>query len=494
MNKLLKKESVVIIIFALISACTGKFEEINTNPNALTYSPHTNVLGNSIRSIASEVGGDMDGFGQWAGYIAKLQYPDDLGGVDPTNNSFGNRWAACYAQQEQLRVVLTKAEETAKNLRWACRIFQCYMWLYLIDQYGDIPYSEALQGDPALGGIFMPKYDSEKDIYPDVLNKLKVISDEMAAGFGEDEIGDGDFLFGGDVEKWQRFCNSLRLRGAMRLSEVSSALAKTHVEEIAGNPGRYPLIDCNDNNAYFWWANTSGQWERWYDNFRGRNDHTLYDTFIDYMLKMEDPRIQTIAKLAKNTSEDTEYTVYRGLKNGVRAPSNLSLYSLIGPKYRENPAGFTPLFQSCQTYYLLAEAAMLGWNVRMTAQQAYEKAVLLSMEDNDISDEEAEAYLEGKGKWDNTKARIYWDQWIALFKENMEAWCLYRRTGIPTQDINYVTIFSKYGDAHTSQPFRTPYPVRESLYNPDNYKAANVGIVDFGWGKQLWWDTRKGVK
>lgn len=75
---------------------------------------------------------------------------------------------------------------------------------------------------------------------------------------------------------------------------------------------------------------------------------------------------------------------------------------------------------------------MLGYNVGISAAEAYEKAVRLSMEDNDISEEETNAYLAGKGKWDNTLARIWWYQWVALFKENHEAWCLYRRTGVPT--------------------------------------------------------------
>jgi len=499
MNKLINKWAVLLLVVVLQSACTGKFEEINTNPDALNDTPHTNVLARVQRVIAEQVGGDIDGFGTWAGYITKLQYPDDLSGVTPSNNGFGNRWSGCYTGLEQLRLVLAKTEETAegnKNLRWACRIFQLYMWLYMIDQYGDMPYSEALKGDPDLGGILMPKFDKEQDIYPDLIAKLKVIGDEMANGFGNDDIGEGDLLFNADVEKWQRFCNSLRLRAAMRLSGVATSLAKTHIEEIAGNPAKYPLIDSNDDNAYFWWTNSSPYWERWYDNSRSRDDHTFYDTFINHLLNMEDPRIEAIAKLAMDEVGDDTPTVYRGLLNGANTPGDRPRYSRIGRIYRDIPAGFTPFFKSCQTYYILAEAAMLGWNVGMTAQEAYEKAVLLSMEDNGISDENAENYLAGKGKWNNTIERIWWDEWVALFKENMEAWCLYRRTGIPTPEVNYVSVFSRFSieGVHNSQPFRTPYPQNQLDYNRPNYDIANAGIVDFAWGKQLWWDTRQGVR
>jgi hypothetical protein len=113
---------------------------------------------------------------------------------------------------------------------------------------------------------------------------------------------------------------------------------------------------------------------------------------------------------------------------------------------------------------------------------------------NGISTDQANTYLAGKGKWTNTKSQIWWEQWIALFKENHEAWCLYRRTGVPTT--NYVSLRSIYGATHNDQPFRLPYPQNQYLYNKEKLDLAIAaqGIVDYCWGKQLWWDTRTGVK
>jgi len=202
---------------------------------------------------------------------------------------------------------------------------------------------------------------------------------------------------------------------------------------------------------------------------------------------MEDPRIASIAKPANDG-------VYRGFQNGPKVqPSPLSSISHIGAIYRDNKTGFTSYYKSCETYYILAEAAMLGYNVGMTAADAYDKAVRLSMADNNISDTDITSYLNGKGKWNNTKERIWWDEWVALFKENHEAWCLYRRTGVPTT--NYPSLTSIYGIAHNDQPFRLPYPQNQYDYNDVQVKLAvkNQGIVDYSWGKQLWWDTRTNV-
>lgn len=489
--KISKWLGLTLIATTLITGCTGSFDEINTDPDALSMVPATNILGDVLRSGATQQGGDMDGYGTYAGYIVKIQYLDDLGGLIPSNNTYGNRWYNCYWGNKQLNTLLENTEETAegnKNIRWAAKIWKNYLWLYAVDTWGDIPYSEALKGEPSEGGILLSKYDAQQDIYTDVLANMKTIADEMATGIGSDKIGDGDFLFSGDASKWQKFCNSIRLRAAMRISGVASALAKQTIEEICGNPTKYPLIETNDDNAYFWWQGSSPYFEPWYDNKRTRDDHGLSDIFIDHLLAMEDPRIQAIAKPATKDNE------YHGFQNGAAAQPQLNTVSRIGAIYRDNPTGFTPYYKACETFFIKAEAAMLGYNVGITAADAYDKAVRLSMESNEISDDETDAYLAGKGKWDNTKTRIWWEQWVALFKENHEAWCLYRRTGVPTT--NYVSLRSIYGSAHNDQPFRMPYPQNQYLYNMTQLDLAlkSQSIVNYCWGKQLWWDTRTGVK
>lgn len=79
-----------------------------------------------------------------------------------------------------------------------------------------------------------------------------------------DALGDGDVLFWGDVELWQKFTNSLRLRLAMRISGVNNGLAKSTVEEIMGNPSKYPIMESNDDNAFFWWPGSAPYEEPWY--------------------------------------------------------------------------------------------------------------------------------------------------------------------------------------------------------------------------------------
>ena len=484
----------------IATGCTGSFDEINTNPDAYTEVPFTNMLANVLRRTGEQWGNELD-IAQWAGYLSEIQYLNNYGGYIPSNNGYGNRWYHSYYGNVQLQDILNRTEENQegnKNIRNVCKVIQNYLMFMCTDTFGDIPYSEAFKGAPEKGSVMKTPFDPQSEIYPKILANLKEVADSWATGLGDDELGDGDFLFKGDVEKWQKFCNSLRLRIAMRISGVYPG-SQAIVEEILNNPSTYPYTtECKDN-AYFWWQGSGDYYERYYNNFRTRDDDGMSEIFIDHLKKMEDPRIHVYAKPAKSDGE------YRGYENGAKNdPESRDDISRMGAKFREDPAGFSVFYRACENYFIMAEAALNGWNVPMTAADAYEKAVRLSMEDNDIEDADVDAYLAGKGKWDGSYSCLYFEWWVSLFKESMEAWSLYRRTGYPTYihtakaadgvTPQYPGARSVYVGIHNDVPFRFPYPENQFNYNRAHVEAASAGIQDYVWGKQMWWDTRTDVK
>jgi len=498
-------------LFAL-SSCTKNFDDINTDPDAYTGVPTTNQLGEVLTRSARQFGDNFEGVSIWAGYIVCQEYIDTYGDLLPSNNTYGNKWYQCYYGSTQLNDIIGRTNDTeTKNMRNVARVWKSYLLLLCTDSFGQIPYTDAFKGAPEDGGILQTPYDEQSVVYPALLDTLKVAADNWAAGIGSDEIGDGDFIYGGDASMWQRFCNSLRLRVAMRLSgkegkggvySGSQALA----EEILNNPSKYPVIETNDQKAYFWWQGSGDYYERWYNAHRSRpNDYCISQIFIDHMNASADPRLPVMAR----ANSDGEYI---GGEQGYNAQSlpNESIYAKPGDNYGYNAAGFTPYYRACETYFAMAEAALNGWNVPMSAEEAYTKAVELSMEENDeiagggaISDSDVEAYLAGAGAWDGTYGRLYMEEWVSLFKESHEAWSLYRRTGYPTYiqtarsstgGDQYPGDKSVWGDAHTDVPFRMPYPANQFTYNADNVNAASANVVDYCWGEQMWWDTRTGVK
>lgn len=492
MKNIFKLTTVAALATTLMlgGSCTSNFEEINTDPDALPTGSPTNMLGYVLRSTMTQHGSVGDATCTWAGYTVKIQYMDNFNYL-PTNNTYGNKFSCCYRMNEQLDDVLALTEASAdqlKNIRWVARIWKEFLWLWTTDQFGDIPYSEANQ---VAEGNAQPVYDEQSTIYPAILANLKTIADEMAGGAGEDAIGEGDFLFGGDVTLWQKFCNSLRMRAAMRIVNVAPELAQSTIEEICQNPTAYPLLETSEENAYFYWQGSDPYFEPWYDDFRTRDDWGMSNIFVAHMTSMNDPRISAMMKPAASDGQ------YRGYENGaLAAPSNLQTISRMGAMYREEPAGFTPVLKSCENHFIKAEAALRGWNVGTTAEAAYEEGVRVSMEDNGISDADADAYLAAAGKWDGTFERIYMEEWVALFKEGVEAWSLYRRTGYPQEIVTsgeYPGAFNSFGTTHNDVPFRMPYPDNEYQYNKENVDAAAANVVDNTWGEQMWWDTRTGV-
>lgn len=532
------KYSVLASVLVLALACTKKFEEINTDPDAYNTAPTTNMLALALTQTAGQMG-DITGPTIWAGYMSKLSYIDQYSDFIPTNNTYGNKWSAVYRYCTQLQDVINRTDETGtKNMHNVAKVYRNFLLLWNLDNFGDMPYSQAWKGAPEDGGILQAPYDKQEDVYPAVLEELGKVADSWAAGLGSDSIGAGDFLFNGDAKLWQRFCNSIRLRYALRLSGVWSG-AKELAESILNNPTKYPVIEENSQNAFFWWQGSGDYFEPWRSTFRTRpNDWCISEIFVNHLLAMEDPRLTVYVQPCRYDG-----VTYRGGEHGINSqqlagptvndePTGQKWYSFLGEAYMTaNNAGFTPYYKACETYFMMAEAALLGWKTPLSAKEAYEKGVRLSFAgekeisdpwtpaDRQLADDAADTYLAGKGAWDGTTDRLFYEEWVALYKEVNEAWALYRRTGYPKyiQTAVYSEESAKnyknsgcvagarqypgdkadayWGEnVHTDVPFRMPYPNNQFTYNKANVEAASVGIVDYAWGKQLWWDKRTGVK
>jgi hypothetical protein len=347
-----------------------------------------------------------------------------------------------------------------------------------------MPYSEAVSLD---NGILTPKYDTQEEIYPAVMDLLKQAADGLGAG-GDDDLGVGDILFSGDVDSWLRLANSLRLRMALRIANVNPTLAKQVAEEITGNPSKYPLIKENSQNAFFWWPGASPYYEPWADDFRTRDDHCVSDILVNVLKDLDDPRLPVYA-------QPNGYGEYVGCEIGgpdAITSGHAMKYSLIGPRFREDLAGFSPIYRAAETYFHLAEAAARGWNVGISAKDAYEAGVTASLEENSVAGAAA-AYLAGEAAFDGTLDQIYLQEWISLFKQGMEAWSLYRKTGIPTTHHIATSLAESGYSGHNTPPLRYPYPINESSLNKASSEGPMADVKDDFWGKKMWFDTRTGL-
>jgi hypothetical protein len=482
-----KIQHIIILMLGLIllpTACTKDFEEINTDPNNPTDAPSINIIANVIRYHTQNLynaWGDMNEPSSYANHLGKIQYIDEAA-YRFREGVVNSMWFYTYYNVNDLQIVINKESEEGGNPNYKAMgmTLRAYIYQIATDRWKDIPYTEAASGRE---GITNPAYDTQESIYLDLLQQLKD-ANELYSTAAADAIGPSDVLFGGDMMKWKRFTNSLRLRVATRMSNVAPAIARTHIEEILGNPSTYPIITSNDDNVYLWWQSSPPYKEPWQADSDTRDDHGMCVTLIDILKNHNDPRIAAYAKPATFDGE------YRGVISGAMPGSfTLSHISRIGAWFRDVPDGFTPIMRAAEVHFMIAEAAFKTWNTGgVTAQQAYEAGIAASLGEYYL-DGYADYIAEPGVAWNNQLNQIYLQKWIALFKNGNEAWAENRRTDVPV--LGHAP-YSPY-TGHNRPPFRYPYPVSEINLNSANITPKLAGIVDQFWGQQMWWDTRTGV-
>ena len=500
MNKLFKNiaiASVAVTSFFAMGGCTSAFDEINTDPDNAADVPTENILAYTIYNTSSRF------YDRWfmldepcafAGYVAKMSY------IDEARYQFrpgvqNNNWAYVYRILNNVKDIKKRAEGTPNMLNVA-KVIEATVMQIATDRWRDVPYTEAARMDE---GYLVPNYDRQEDIYPALLALLKEAADGFAAG-GDDDITTGDILFKGDVMKWRKYCNSLRLRLAIRISAVAPELAKSTVEEILGNPAQYPVMESNDDNAFFWWdGGDSNHYEPIADAYRTKKvEFCSSDLIVDNLQKRNDPRLPIYCEPTPSSKVpgSDDYTdgspVYRGYVIGAETNPQAALYSVWGKRFGIDLGGFSPWMRVAEVYFHIAEAAKLGYQTGTTAEEAYNKGVTFSILENGLSEADAAAYLEAAGKFNGSKEQIWYEEWVAMFKQGMEGWSLYRRTGIPSDHYIAPGRAEKYKN-HNTLPFRSPYPDTERNLNSEHNAKFNAEVVDDFWGKQMWWDQRSGV-
>ena len=195
-----------------VSSCDQDFEKINVNPNSPEKVSSALLLPNILRSTTNEIAGNSWGYGNIVmQYTAKIQFTnEDRYNWGPQGSPYGSFYNAL---RDINNIIQISGEAKQQNYVGIAKVMRAHLFAYMSDAYGEIPYTEALQ---AKAGVNYPKFDSQEVIYAGVLKELE----EANALLGTTaERVDGDILFNGNVTRWKKFANSLRLRILMRLSD-----------------------------------------------------------------------------------------------------------------------------------------------------------------------------------------------------------------------------------------------------------------------------------
>ena len=513
------RTAVAACVAMLLVACTGNFEDYNTDPynptlkdGATSLTP-TAQIGGLLETMLFQMHHHQENDSQMIDQMVGDQYGGYL--VTPTmwqgtnfstyNQSegwsqipFNTPFEKFYANWHKIKDI-TGGEGFI--FAWA-NVIRVATMLRVTDTYGPIPYSK-------MGfGQFNVAYDKEEDVYKHMIEDLNAgiaqISTFWGTNRGKDiPIAAYDLLYRGDFGKWVLFANSLKLRLAMRLSNVAPDYAKS-IAEAAVAAG---VIVSNADNALL--PATDNPYFKASDSW---GDLRLGADIDSYMNGYGDPRLPYYATPFNNTPG-----TYRGVRMGVNvsseSKSQYATYSM--PDFRQNSPML--VMNAAEVAFLRAEGALRNWNMGGgSAQSFYEQGIRRSMEQYTVPVTTVEAYINNGSsipasysghdpatniaaastitiRWNDGDAfekkleRIITQKWLANFTLGFESWSERRRTGYPKL---FPTVNNKsngvVSDSRGAR--RLKFPLSEYSRNSANVQAAiqMIGGTDSP-AVDLWW-------
>jgi len=535
-TKYIKLLAVAMLAIFAWSSCTD-FDELNRDPNKST-NMDPDLLISTVQWLPSSDWQRMHrlfiypaGFmNQWTGSWSVVYY---AGEGRKNTGYFEYLWSTSYP--EVIKNVIDVVERTKDNpekinSHAIGRILKVQNFMRLTDYYGDIPYSEAGMG--YYTGNLKPKYDKQEDIYADFLNELKEAEAQLDPSMPAPRY---DHYYNGDINKWKKYANSLRLRVAMRLVKVNPALAEAEAKAAIQSG----VFTSNDDICYIQHEDINnggvgvGQGNAVANllnpSSAGGTTGSIFwfaSDFIKPMENMNDPRIRYIAGAYLNDVHKTDVTDQVFAQRGSYAamcPAAQGYSYDANPDYpnaaggvdvvdangetvtldlaytRLRPSNAIDAYDSPYIHMSYAEIAFLKaevetrWGSPANAATFYADGLRAAVEqwtlfginvDGTQADAFANASLQaGKGALYNINMQL----WILHFLDPLESWANWRRSGYP--EVTYYNRNPSVNTTNGQTPRRIQYLLEEQKKNAVNLQEAvdRLGGSD-DWTGRVWWD------
>lgn len=470
----MKKRFLYILSAMLLTgvAACNKIEDFgntNVNPNAVNDPIPSSLLANAMnaaRGISYQANP-----GYYAQYFSETQYPG-VSVYTLQQLSFTGSYSGSLYDLANI-ISLNSSTVNQKNV---AKILMQYTFWDLTNEFGDIPYSEALQGVEKA----TPKYDSQEDVYKGILSTLKTV----ASSFDASAIP-GDIMMNGSVDAWKRINNSLRLMVALQLSKKypgAGEYAATEYKAALADAGG--IITTNAQNWKITPAN--GYKSNYWTTYDGRKDLAVSNTFMNLLASYNDDRADAFGGASEAAGNKLPSRI--GVPYG-ETRVNVTKFTADNPAWARVLRGdlrteLSPVYilTAAQVALGRAEAANLGWTTDVAATQ-YAAGITLSFEQWGIP--LPAGYLAQPSValgTDNAK-KIAIQRYIATFPDGARAWDITRKTGFP--------VLSIAPDAQNSSktiPNRYAYATAEYLTNKASVTAAAAALPGGDTQEaKVWW-------
>lgn len=491
-TKTFRYSACLLAALALTATSCSKFGNDNVSPNAAT----TPVTGALLTSAETYLGADAIGSptssngapitGLYTPYFvqhqAQINYPDNQ--LYPTT---GVSWDSYYVGPledlyKMIEVNTAKPDPIAVsgntvNQIQIARILKAYYFSVVTDHYGDVPYSKALSG-----AVVVP-YDKQQDIYTDLFKELTSAVGSFTTG-GTPVLG--DIIYNGDIAKWKKFANSLRLVLALRLSKVDPATGATQFKAALADPAGVITTNAEGFKIVY----PGGTFNNPRNNYATATYIGITTFMANIMNGYNDPRVYSYSD---NTNNGSNPVV--GYPYGLTRAHSLT-YQASHPNFANESFAYAPNFKKTTSSIEIFPAAYInlvraeGALVYATGEDAYaltSAAITQSFAQWSVTGTPA-TYLAAAGILPGVTplAKIQEQEWIALYGSEEEAWSTWRRTGVPA-----LTPAPDAQNPSKQIPRRFAYPSTEPNINSAAFNAA-VAAMPYG-GKndevsRVWWD------
>lgn len=498
LNIIRSKWTTILTVVLTLSGCTSDFDEINKNPNAPETVTPDLLLSGVERDLMKSVLDETWGIGNVViQHTAKNQFVNEDRYLWGELNAV---WNSVYDNLRDVQAMISLSEESGEmNYKGVALVLRAWMFSLATDCYGDIPYSEASQAK--VGGIYYPKYDSQQEIYNGILADLEEANNLLKNVLNVK----GDLIYGGDVAKWRKLANTLRVRYLMRISDRVD-VGRT-LQAIVSDPANFPIFegtaaDWNrDNAVYKYLANSPDQFPLFSARIGSFNEFRASKTMMDKLIGMDDQRYKVFFRPTPETeaTATTDDDKYVGIPNGMDDVGALTynggpqFQSRIGTLYYElanTDAGLKVAKGVIMTFaelqFLLAEAREKGLITIGDAATYYVNGINASFSFYGLTPEPSyftQPAVDYTGSSVEKLEKIGTQKWIAFYYQGLEAWFDWRRTGYPT------LLPAVDNQNEDKIPVRFIYPIIEQSLNATSRSAAvgRQGADDIN--TRVWWDV-----
>lgn len=544
---MMKRLIIILLAVVLTASCTDNISSLNVNTKDPTEVSGESLFASSqkrLADLALTPNVNRNNGRLWVQHWQETTYLDESNYDQITRSIPDNHWTTIYRDiLNNLKKASEIIEETDNDLTNALKpnklaiieIHTIYCYANLVETFGDVPYSEALDINKTL-----PVYDDALTVYKDLLSRLDSAIGSLDAGKGSFS-GSEDLVYAGDAASWKKFANTLKMRMGMVLADVDAGLSKSTVES-AYNSG---VFESNADDAEYQYSASAPNDNPVHDNLvsSGRNDYVGAKTLIDMLNDLQDPRRaayfdpnlnEKLGSVSNVSAGDEMVIEFDGGMSGTPVVGNNVYFDdgtdtpdvigvvvsfdansvtvanvhntpsagdkLICAVYIGGSIGTSsPYFEHThmnreiiapdypgtilsyiETKFLLAEAAARGYGVG-SAKTHYEEGIEASFDFWGVGGV-ADYLNKAEVQYDdaNWKQLIATQAWIGEFNQTFAPYLSVRRLDWPQ--------LVKPNNARTGYPVRYTYPVNEQNLNKANWSQASSSIGGDEPETRLFWD------